>query len=554
MSSLFHSITPPTHHVLMRHAFLLTLTAFIAAPVLAQEPSGLYGIDDEDYWSNRCQILMTVDALDTARTACEQALGLEPDDEALWLTYAMLLQRLDQPTEALVAISTAITEGADDSPSYLTQCQIQVDLAQYEAAHSSCRLALERDRHWGPFHRDDAWDYHGLALAVMEQWEAAIASYNHVIHQDPSRSGFRARRCEALNHLGRHREALINCDSALRYDQGWGMVSPEVALHQRAIALAQINEPEQAIAAYDRTLTANNTGFNLWLEQGLLLADHQRNEDSLHAFEQAVRLNPESSMAQVFRCEILNQLGHYEAALDACDMAIAGDGSWGPLGIGHVWDQQSISHTHLGDFDTALALSNRAVGFLPAYAPAWTHQSAIHWHLGQYDAAIAASNQAIALDRTLISAWFNQALAYRSQGDYERALGAYDEIIALAPGDEHAWSNRSVILWYLERYDEAVDAADEAIARQPDSHLGWYNRGTALASLGHLQEALTAYDEALTRAPEHPDVLTGQGYVWLALGHFDEAINSLETALRVYPNHQLADTLLLEIEANQEQE
>ncbi|MEB3211983.1 MAG: tetratricopeptide repeat protein, partial [Leptolyngbyaceae bacterium] len=418
----------------------------------------------------------------------------------------------------------------------------------------SCEDALERDRHWGHTSPDDAWEYRGLALAGLEQWEEAIASYNHVIHRDPSRSGLRTRRCEVLNQMGRHREALINCDAALRYDRDWGNVSPDLALHQRALALAHIDEPEQAIVAYDRTLTVDESSFDVWLEQGMLLANQHHNTDSLQALDQAVRLNPTSSQAQVLRCEVLNRLERYSEALDACELAIAGDGAWGTLGIGQAWDQQSLSHAHLENFDTALALSNRAVGFLPTHAPAWVHQAAIHWHLGHYEEAIAASNQAIAIDRTLVQAWFNQALAYRSLGEYENALRAYDEVVALAPQQTHAWSNRSVILWYLERYDEAVDSADEAIARQPDSYLGWYNRGTALASLGHLDDALIAYDEALHIAPNHPDVLTGQGQVLLEMGQPDKAIESLETAIRVDPDHPLAYALLTEIEESLERE
>jgi tetratricopeptide (TPR) repeat protein len=538
----------------MRLVFLFPLIVFIAAPAVAQEPIGLYGIDDEDYWRDRCHILIHANALDPARTACEQALGIESDDEDLWLTYTHLLRQLDQPAEALVAIHTAIAEGADDSPSYLTQCKIQVDLEQYDAALSSCEIALERDRHWETDHPDDAWEYRGVALAGLGQWDEAIASYTHIIQLDPSRSGLRTRRCAALNQIGHHRDALINCDAALRYNQHWGDVSPDMALHQRALALAHIDEPERAIVAYDRTLSADDSSFDVWLEQGILLAHQHHNDDSLHALTQAVRLNPESSLAQVFRCDILNRLERYSDALDACELAIAGDRAWETLSIGHVWDQQSISYAHLGDFDTALALSNRAVGFLPTHASAWVHQAAIHWHLGQYDEAIAASNHALAIDHTLVHAWFNQALAYRSQRDYDSALRAYDEVVNLDPNHGYAWSNRSVILWYLERYDEAIDSADEAIARHPDSYLGWYNRGTALASQGHFEAALVAYDEALKTSPNHPDVLTGQGHVLYALGRADDAIESLETAIRVHPGHQLANALLTEIETTLDHE
>ncbi|MEM9446908.1 MAG: tetratricopeptide repeat protein [Cyanobacteria bacterium P01_E01_bin.6] len=534
----------------MRLLIALPLTLLLTTPALAQTPARLYGIDDEDYWRDRCHILIGANALETARIACEQALGIEPNDDDLWLTYTALLQQLDEPAEALVAIYTAINEGADDSPSYLAQCQIQVTLEQYDEALASCDDALAHDRHWGTNSPDDAWEYRGLALAGMEDWEGAIASYNHVIHLDPDRSGFRTRRCEALNYLGKPREALINCDAALGYNQDWGNTSPEMALYHRAIALAQIGDPDRAIAAYDLTLSADDTSFDRWLEQGLLLAAQNHNDDSLHALEQAVRLNPSSSKAHVFRCDVLNRLERHSEALEACELAIAGDGTWGPLGIGQVWDQQSISHAHLGNFDTALALSNRAVGFLPTYAPAWAHQAAIHWHLEQYEQAIAASNQALTIDRSLVTAWFNQAIAYRSQGDYEPALQAYDEVVALAPQQENAWANRSVILWYLQRYEEAIDSADEAIARQPDSYIGWYNRGTALASLGHFQDALIAYNEALTKAPNHPDILAGQGHALYALGQTNDALEALETAIRINPDHSLTYSLLIEIEEN----
>ena len=543
----------PPVKVLALAMFSLALTLWHTPLTTAQTPNGLYEIDDDDYWRDRCLILISANALDEAQIACEQALGLEPDDEDLWLTYTSLLQQLDQPAEALVAVNTAINEGANDSPSYLAQCQIQVTLEQYDAAIASCDRALDRDRHWHPHSPATAWDYRGLALAGLGQWDEAIASYNHVLDLDPQQSGFRTRRCEALNHMGEHREALINCDAALAYNRDWGTASPDTALHQRAIALAQINDPQRAIAAYDHTLSVDENSFTVWLEQGLLLAAQHRNEDSLQSLNQAVRLNPTSSIAQVFRCEVLNRLEQHEVALNACELAIAGDGIWDDLGIGQAWDQQGIAYAHLGDFDTALALSNRAVGFLPTYAPAWVHQSAILWHLNRHEEAILAANQALSLDRALISAWFNQALAYRSQGNYDQALQAYDAIVALDNQNAQAWSNRSVILWYLKRYDDAVDSADEAIARQPDSYVGWYNRGTALASLGNFQDALIAYDEALERSPNNVDILAGQGQLLNSLGRSDDALAILETATQISAEHELTNSLLTEIQTNQSQ-
>ncbi|OLP20177.1 hypothetical protein BST81_01735 [Leptolyngbya sp. 'hensonii'] len=509
--------------------------------LLAQsQPGGLSTLPDFDYWADRCRTLAQADQLEQAIPACEQAIALRSGDKTLWILYADVLYRLGRYGEAAAAAKSALRYDDRNSEALTSRCRALLAIHQYEAAIAACAQALEVNENWGTLTPKLAWFKQGLALVRVGRAAAGIKAYDESLKLDPRQSGVLTHRCQALLQLETFEAAIGDCRQALDVDAQWGGQSPKSAWNAQGSALQMLKRLEEAVFAYDQSLRLDAKQPIIWAKQGLILRELDRDADALVAFTQAVQSKPDYTLALVNQCTLLNQFGQYDAALRACEAAIRGDGSWGPLGPAQGWDQQANALAGLRRLEEALASAERAVNMAPDYPTAWNNRGVILWSLQRYDDALTSVDRALELRQDYARAWFNRGRILRELGRYAAAARAYDEVIRLEPENALAWANQSAVLWQMKRYDLALRAADAAIDRQPSLALAWYNRGTALSSQGRYSEAISAFDRALELTPTDTGSLTGKGLSLVAIGEDEAAVPVLQQALRLNPNQILA--------------
>ena len=147
---------------------------------------------------------------------------------------------------------------------------------------------------------------------------------------------------------------------------------------------------QDAATFYEQAIANDTSNIDLWIQQGLALeqlgiTEVSAYERALTSYDRAVELNPENSMVFARRCDVLNQLENYEAALESCKQAFQGDNRWGDRGLVHAWNQQSIALTGLGRYEEALASADRAIAIGANYAPAWNSRAISLWRLNPLD-------------------------------------------------------------------------------------------------------------------------------------------------------------------------
>ena len=268
----------------------------------------------------------------------------------------------------------------------------------------------------------------------------------------------------------------------------------------RAVSLQQEGRRSDAIEkwrgiAHVAEGTDNDLAAAAWFSVGYLL-QNGGSENSISAYDDAIRLKPDYALAY-------NNRGNAKAALGRHVEAIA-------------------------DFDEAIRLK---LGFALAYYNRGNPKAA----LGRHVEAIADFDEAIRLKPGFADAYYNRGNAKKTLGRQVEAIVDYDETIRLKP-DDAAYNNRGTTKAVLGRHVEAIADFDEAIRLKPDNALAYNNRGKAKAVLGRHVEAIADYDEAIRLKPDLADAYNNRGTTKAALGHKDEARKDFETALELARN------------------
>lgn len=497
-------------------------------------------LNDVYYWATLCRLQRDAADYDNALTACEQAIALEPNAADLWALRSSVLLQIQNYPDAVVSADQALFFDPRYSLASAYLCMGYAGLNQAEAALDACNNALRIDGNWGDASPAVAWLHRGIILSQAGQLEPAAIALERALLEEPEDSLALAYQCRVRVDLGLAQTAIPSCESARSGNGRWGNQSPAMAWADQGRAHVQMLDYAAAMAAYDQALALAPDDPTLWVAQGQILQRIQRPEEALTAFTRATELDPAYSLAHLGRCTTLNRIGQHEAALEACNLAIQGDGRWGDRRLATALNQRSIALTGLGQYEDALASINRAVGMVPTDAEAHNHRGIILWYLERYEEALGANQTALDLAPDNLRAWFNRGIILRSLGQYTAALAAYDQGLELAPYDADLWANRSVVLWNLQRYDEALESANQALNRNPTSAQAWFNRAISLTALEQWPDALDAYTQVIALTPQDASAHTGQGLALFRLQRYAEAIAAFQLGLALNASQPLA--------------
>lgn len=258
---------------------------------------------------------------------------------------------------------------------------------------------------------------------------------------------------------------------------------------------------DEAIAAYNRVLQANNTNPQGWQGYGLTQRLRGLYEDALSSFERALKLDPGLVTSWNGKGSVLARLRRHQDALDA--------------------------------FEHALKLE-------PRNAAAWNGKGAALNALGRSNQALDAFEMALRYDPQLVQAWFNKGLLLYTMGRYREAERSYQEAINLDNKFAQAYYGRGQSLYALQRLKQALQMFDQAVQKDPAYVEAWNRRGNVLDEMGDAARALQSYEKALQIDPHYAPAWNGKGGVLRQLGQYYDALKAYNFALDIDPNFALA--------------
>jgi serine/threonine protein kinase len=217
----------------------------------------------------------------------------------------------------------------------------------------------------------------------------------------------------------------------------------------------------------------------------------QQYSQALHAYEEALNMDPLNFHAWNGKGTALYSQGNYKRAYDAYQRATEID-SENPV----VWVSAGLALNRLKRYPQSLVHFERALGIDPTYVPAWNGKADAQLDMNMPEEAIASYEMALRHDQNSFQAWNGLGNAHSILRDYAGAIEAYERALLANPRSAVAWCNKAEALMRHGHTRAALDALNEATELDRSYARAWTLKAEVYELLGNPHEAQKARKRA----------------------------------------------------------
>ncbi len=289
-----------------------------------------------------------------------------------------------------------------------------------------------------------------------------------------------------------------------------------------------------------------------WYKKGTQLFDKHSWEESLHAMEEVIQIDPENSSAWLSIAETFGILGNgseasnaYERALSIVDEDLLEEPQ-----DASAWQTKSEALIGLGRQEEAFSAQEKALEILnqsiednPEDGEAWWSKARILGSMGRDDEALQAYEKVIELNHTprLADALLAKSFALAVKGEYDGFLEAFNRGIELIPASDtvklaRSWNDAGFAFYELDRGEMALEAFSKVTELNPEDKLAWRMKADMASQLGRYNESVVAYDHALQVDPGWSEGWYKKGKALDRMGNHEDALMSFEKAVETSEN------------------
>lgn len=271
----------------------------------------------------------------------------------------------------------------------------------------------------------------------------------------------------------------------------------DTALLDFGVALYDHDRYDEALAAYQQALQVQPAA-DIYKNIGSTLVKKGQLEDALTNYERAAQMNPKAADMQYFWADTLKSLGRTNDALAHYEEAV------------RLAPDDAFYHHHLGTVLTAV---------------------------GKTDEALSQYAEAARLDPTAAQYQNTLATALARSGQPDAAMEHYEMAIRDDPKSAEAHSNLGALYAAKRRLEDAAHEYSEALTLDPTNAVVHLNAGRIFLKLGHAAEAFAQFADAVRIDPALGDAHYQWGQELLLHGQFQEAREQLTDAVRLEPDN-----------------
>ncbi len=252
--------------------------------------------------------------------------------------------------------------------------------------------------------------------------------------------------------------------------------------HQYAIN----NKLDQAFDAFNKAISLDPNLSMAYVNRGNIYDMKGQFEKAMEDYKKAISLDPKNSQAYYDRGLAFGRSGNSDAAIKDFSKAI-------DLGADYKsYYNRGIAYSHKESLDAAIKDFTKVTELAPRYAMVYQDRGFAYYRKGQYDRAIQDYSKAIDLDPKLATAYHKRAVAYKKQGQTGKSLADYSK----AAGLYNDFGLRFASKGDLDRASNFFQAAIEA---SPDGPIGYYNMACMYSMKKDVQKACDFLKKAIQK-------------------------------------------------------
>jgi tetratricopeptide (TPR) repeat protein len=371
-----------------------------------------------------------------------------------------------------------------------------------------------------------------------------------------------------------HRQTAVWRDSETLARAGLAVNADSMMLrHILAGELENQGRAAEAVPLYEQAARLYPRSSRAQLRWGQSLAVTGQREAGMDLIRKSVELAPHSPAAQRALAAALAERGQTADAIRYYEQAVTIDpGGWrARLALGDLlarsgrtaeairhyrgalewqheyeptWSALARALTQVGDSSGAEQAYREAIRIRPEWPIAYVGLGTLYLQTGRARDALAPLARAVELDTQLLPARQNLATALAAMGRDQEAIHELEIVATSAPDDANVRYSLGNLFARQRQWGRAADQLRQAVSEQPD----WIDARLALANVlaqdGAVANALKEYREAVRLAPQRSDAHGALGELLARVGDRESAIQHLKTALSIDPNNRLARAAL----------
>jgi len=308
-------------------------------------------------------------------------------------------------------------------------------------------------------------------------------------------------------------------------------LNPAGAQFQKAVALHQRGEFDQARAAYEKLLSQNPRHDGVLHCMGLLCSHVGDLQNAVWYFERAISIDPQQEAYQLDFGNALQSTGRLRNAVEAYDAALRIN----PKSLLAAFNK-GLACQGLNLHHSAVDAYGRVIDLKSDHAEAFYNRGNSKYALGRLSDAIEDFKSAISLNADWVEAHFNLGVLYQERGELEQADLSYREVIRINPRYGQAHYNLGVLNHARGLYDQAIESYHRVLESTPNHTQSILNQGVAFKELGNLDAALNCFDLAIELDPKSAQGFFNRALVLKQLGDLQGALGAYDAALSIRTN------------------
>ncbi|MHC2313904.1 putative O-linked N-acetylglucosamine transferase (SPINDLY family) [Bradyrhizobium diazoefficiens] len=192
---------------------------------------------------------------------------------------------------------------------------------------------------------------------------------------------------------------------------------------------------------------------------------------------------------------------------------------------------------HLGQYEQALELHERAIKIKPDYADAFCNRGMVEIVLGQIMRAKESFDRALLFQPRHAEAIVGSSMVSMELRHHEEAAAKLATALAIKPGSPRILAQRGRLSYELQRLEPALADFEAALAISPKLELALRGKAQACLVMGKTAQAMAAATALIEQNPRSEVGLALMGFSHSNQGEMDAAIEYLDRALAIRPDY-----------------
>ena len=270
----------------------------------------------------------------------------------------------------------------------------------------------------------------------------------------------------------------------------------QLALNE-ALTFVHRGNPQQALQLLLKLINHWPSNAHVYFFLGIVYSMLDNKVAAIESYDRAVLLNPAFVEAFINQAADLYAIGAYERAANSSKEALKNDPN-----NSMAWLNLGNAQKSLGQYTDSLISYENALAFNPNYAEAWNNGGDVLAKLGRFEESLKFTLKAIEIQPTYADAYNSLGLTFAELHRYDQAFSAYDNALRINPENSDVYNNLGSLHNRLGQRKEALRAYMAAIRLNPNSADIHNNLGNLHYELKEYAEAIDRYTQAITLNPK----------------------------------------------------